>query len=78
MSNIPKYLNKLRELNTEKIKLEAAVNNTASEIQELSKQIDEITKQWQGECTHPKEYNLNGECTACGYKEGELDESVSN
>ena len=74
MSNIPDYLNKLRELNQKKLELEP----TIKEYTDIDAEIKELTQKWQDICSHPKEYiTEDGTCAACGYT-GEVDESVSS
>ena len=73
MSNIPKYIEQLRDLGIKR-------NELGSELQKIDQEINKITVTWQGECEHPDSYRANGQCSACGYmfEKGDENGSVSN
>jgi hypothetical protein len=65
MNRITEILNELTEINSKKANI-----NTI--LKQLENRIQEVTIEWQGLCTHPKEYITDTEdgevkCSACGF-----------
>ena len=60
MSNIPEHIKNISELKEKR-------NGLVQQVQDIDNRIRDIYSEWQQECSHPQEYRVNNDCTACGY-----------